>query len=125
MKNIPKAKLLGVQVPFPPLSQQRAIADVLAGFDEHLANLDALIAKKKAVRDGALEELIFPVQLPRSQDTRDQAEVRLGELVYEISLSTACPLMIKASMRQPLQVARCLVHDEKSIHRACLLTSLT
>lgn len=85
MKNIPKAKLLGVEVPFPPLSQQRAIADVLAGFDEHLANLDALIAKKKAVRDGALEELIFPVQLPRSQDTRDQAEVRLGELVYELS----------------------------------------
>lgn len=58
MKNIPKAKLLGVKVPFPPLSQQRAIADVLAGFDEHLTNLDALIAKKKAVRDSALEDLV-------------------------------------------------------------------
>ena len=42
----------------PQLAEQRAIAEVLSGFDEHLANLDELIAKKKAIRDGALEELI-------------------------------------------------------------------
>ena len=85
VQNLNKEAVGKVVIPLPSLPEQRAIADVLAGFDEHLANLDALIAKKKAVRDGALEELIFPVQLPRSQDTRDQAEVRLGELVYELS----------------------------------------
>lgn len=58
MKNIPKQRLLEMMVPTPLLTEQRAIAGVLSGFDDHLANLDELIAKKKAIRDGALEELI-------------------------------------------------------------------
>ena len=43
----------------PKLPEQRAIAEVLSGFDEHLMNLDELIAKKKAIRDGALEDLVI------------------------------------------------------------------
>lgn len=42
----------------PSEMEQDAIAALLQGFDEHLANLDELIAKKKAIRDGALEELV-------------------------------------------------------------------
>ncbi|MDK8243464.1 restriction endonuclease subunit S [Corynebacterium sp. UMB10321] len=45
-------------VTIPSLSEQRAIAEVLSGFDEHLANLDELIMKKKAIRDGAMKELV-------------------------------------------------------------------
>ena len=58
MKNIPKQRLLELTIPTPLLTEQRAIAEVLSGFDEHLANLDELIAKKKAIRDGAIENLI-------------------------------------------------------------------
>lgn len=58
-----RAKLNGsalraITMPLPNLPEQRAIAEVLSGFDEHLANLDELITKKKAIRDGALEELV-------------------------------------------------------------------
>lgn len=42
----------------PPLPEQRAIASVLSDFDEHIDNLTDLIEKKKAIRDGALEDLI-------------------------------------------------------------------
>ncbi|MBQ4468970.1 MAG: restriction endonuclease subunit S, partial [Synergistaceae bacterium] len=43
---------------FPPLHEQQAIADTLTVFDTHITNLAELIAKKKAIRDGALEDLM-------------------------------------------------------------------
>ena len=42
----------------PELSEQQAIASVLSDFDEHIDNLSELIEKKKAIRDGALEDLV-------------------------------------------------------------------
>jgi len=45
-------------VVLPPLAEQQAIASALSDFDEHIDNLSELIEKKKAIRDGALENLI-------------------------------------------------------------------
>lgn len=42
----------------PPLAEQQAIASALSDFDEHIDNLTELIEKKKAIRDGALEDLV-------------------------------------------------------------------
>ena len=42
----------------PELSEQQAIASVLSDFDEHIDNLTELIEKKKAIRDGTLEDLL-------------------------------------------------------------------
>jgi type I restriction enzyme S subunit len=46
--------------PYLPSSkeQQAIIASVLSDFDEHIDNLTKLIEKKKAIRDGALEDLV-------------------------------------------------------------------
>lgn len=60
-------RLASIQTVAPGEAEQRTIAEVLSGFDEHLANLDELITKKKAIRDGALEELV-------SKDTHRQHE---------------------------------------------------
>lgn len=46
------------EIPLPPLNEQIAIADTLAAFDTHITNLTELISKKKAIREGALEELM-------------------------------------------------------------------
>lgn len=40
------------------ISEQQTIASVLSDFDEHIDNLSELIEKKKAIRDGALEDLL-------------------------------------------------------------------
>lgn len=40
------------------LKEQQTIASVLSDFDEHIDNLSELIEKKKAIREGALEDLV-------------------------------------------------------------------
>jgi type I restriction enzyme, S subunit len=46
------------KVPIPPLPEQRAIAEALSDVDALLAALDALIAKKRAIKQGAMHELL-------------------------------------------------------------------
>lgn len=66
LRNTAKATVDSLRLPvfesftlrIPTLNEQIAIAEVLSGFDEHLANLDELITKKKAIRDGVLDELL-------------------------------------------------------------------
>ena len=56
--SVRRPMIANMRIPRPRLPEQRAIAEVLSVFDEHLANLDELITKKKAIRDGALEGLM-------------------------------------------------------------------
>lgn len=42
----------------PSLQEQQAIADTLSTFDTYISNLTELIEKKKAIREGALEDLV-------------------------------------------------------------------
>lgn len=53
MQNVRK-----FMVHLPPLAEQCAIAATLSSFDKHIDNLTALIEKKKAIRDGALSDLM-------------------------------------------------------------------
>lgn len=51
--------LKNIEVTIPSnIKEQQAIADTLSTFDEHIDNLTELIEKKKAIRDGALEDLV-------------------------------------------------------------------
>ena len=54
--TVPRIK--EIIIPIPPLEEQHAIADTLSAFDRHISALSALIAKKQAVRQGALEDLM-------------------------------------------------------------------
>jgi len=42
----------------PDIAEQQAIASALSSFDEHIDNLAELIEKKRAIRNGALEDLV-------------------------------------------------------------------
>lgn len=45
-------------IALPDISEQRSIAEALTSMDTHISNLTELIEKKKAIRDGALEDLV-------------------------------------------------------------------
>ncbi|MDW7797141.1 restriction endonuclease subunit S [Streptococcus canis] len=50
--------ILKTQINLPSMKEQKAIAKTLMAFDEHIENLEELIAKKKMLRDGAVEDLM-------------------------------------------------------------------
>ncbi len=58
INQITKKDFESIKIPLPPLAEQKAIAETLETFDEHIKNLSELIEKKKAIRDGALEDLM-------------------------------------------------------------------
>ena len=58
LAHISKRIITNYSIPLSPLAEQKAIADTLGTFDAHIKNLSELIEKKKAIRDGALEDLM-------------------------------------------------------------------
>lgn len=72
---IRKAKIL-----LPPLPEQRRIAEVLSDTDSYITTLERLIAKKEAVKQGTMQELLTGKRrLPGFKD--EWVEKRLGEIV--------------------------------------------
>ena len=58
MKNISKERLMEIDIPCPSLDEQNRISAALSDIDTLIANLEKLIAKKKAIKQGALQELL-------------------------------------------------------------------
>ena len=56
--EVSKRDLGNLRVPLPPLPEQRAIAAVLSDVDELIGSLEALIAKKRAIKQAAMQELL-------------------------------------------------------------------
>jgi type I restriction enzyme S subunit len=52
--------LLNVRIPLPPLKEQQAIAEVLSDMDRMISQTEALIEKKKAIKQGMMQELLRP-----------------------------------------------------------------
>ena len=77
--NLSKRRFLGLEVPVPSLSEQRAIATVLSEVDELIGSLEALIAKKRAIKQSTMQQLLTGrTRLPRFG--REWETSRLGEL---------------------------------------------
>ena len=58
MKNIAKDRLLEITIPKPLRPEQQRIADALSDMDELIASLEKTIAKKEAIKQGAMQELL-------------------------------------------------------------------
>ena len=55
-----KQSCLKIKVVKPPLQEQQAIATALSDVDTLIGELDALIEKKKAIKKGAMQQLLTP-----------------------------------------------------------------
>ena len=58
MKNLAKGSLLELKIAVPPPPEQRAIATALSDVDALLAALDRLIAKKRDLKQAAMQQLL-------------------------------------------------------------------
>jgi type I restriction enzyme S subunit len=58
VKHTSPEKLLEIEVVLPPLPEQRAIAAALSDVDALMAAQDALIAKKHAIKQAAMQQLL-------------------------------------------------------------------
>jgi type I restriction enzyme, S subunit len=58
MKHLNVGDMVKLLVPSPPLQEQRAIAEALSDVDELLAKLDQLIAKKRDLKQAAMQQLL-------------------------------------------------------------------
>ena len=77
--HLPKDKLEEVPLPVPPEPEQRAIAEVLSDVDGLLSALDALIAKKRAIKQAVMQQLLTgKTRLPGFEGKWETK--RLGEI---------------------------------------------
>ena len=53
-----RTHIASAQLPLPALPEQRAIAAVLSDVDELIGSLEALVAKKRAIKQAAMQELL-------------------------------------------------------------------
>ncbi|WP_442545181.1 restriction endonuclease subunit S [Arthrobacter sp. KN11-1C] len=56
--NLNTSLIKDIEVPFPPVPEQEAIAEVLADGDDLITKLVRIIAKKRDVRQGMMQELL-------------------------------------------------------------------
>ena len=77
--NFENVALLETPLYLPPLKEQEAIAEALSDADAAIESLDALIAKKRDVKQATMQQLLTGrTRLPGF--TADWKEVRLGDL---------------------------------------------
>lgn len=81
--EISPSKVKSIQIPLPPLPEQKAIAEVLSDTDHWITSLEDLIAKKRLIKQGAMQKLLTPKE--------DWKVKKLGEVV-KIAKSGGTPL---------------------------------
>ena len=79
MKHINVGDLLQFEIPLPPSkSEQTAIATALSDADALITSLEKLIEKKRAMKQGAMQELLKPKEGWEVKSLGEIAEVRDG-----------------------------------------------
>ncbi len=58
--EISPSKIRNLQIPLPPLPEQEAIATALSDCDAWIDSLEAVLAKKRLIKQGAMQELLKP-----------------------------------------------------------------
>lgn len=80
--NLRKQDVLACPIVFPPLAEQEAIAEALSDADAWIESLEQLIAKKRQIKQGAMQELLEPKpywQLVSVFDMADQQKSRFDD----------------------------------------------
>ena len=84
MKNISKGSLFSLAIPFPNQKEQGTIAEALSDVDALIESLDKLIAKKRDIKQAAMQQLLTgKIRLPGFHE--DWQDGTLGDGISLIS----------------------------------------
>jgi type I restriction enzyme S subunit len=108
MKNLPKSKLLGFEVHFPPVREQRAIAEILDTLDTTIRQTEAIIEKLKQIKQGLLHDLLTrgidangELRPPRSEAPHLYQDSPLGWIPLEWSVELLDDVAVRGSGHTP------------------------
>lgn len=87
-QNLSSALISEMQIPIPPLPEQRKIAEILRTWDEAIEKLEALRAAKQKRLDGLTHALIFG-KLRMNGQRRNWRPMRLSEVTFELTARNA------------------------------------
>lgn len=57
MKNISKKSFLEIEIPFPPIKEQKKIAEILSTWDDAIAKQEQLIEQKQVLKKGIMQQI--------------------------------------------------------------------
>lgn len=83
MKHINVGDMLRFLVPVPPKSEQIAIATALSNIDELIAQTEKLIHKKKAIKQGVMQELLKPKEGWVKVSVKEISKVGRGRVINQ------------------------------------------
>ena len=119
--EIGKHALASMEVRLPPLKEQRAIAGALSDVDRLIESLESLIAKKRAVKTAAMQQLLTGMaRLPgfsRKWETKRLGEVvsiRKGKPITESSIKPGT-VPVVAGGKEPAYLHNCANRIGKTI----------
>ena len=82
--HISKAALENLFIPLPPIEEQRRIASALTSIDDLIDSLDRLIAKKRDIKQGAMQQLLSGKKRLKGF-TEPWVEKKLGDMAETAS----------------------------------------
>ena len=85
--HISKAALENLFIPLPPIEEQRRIASALTSIDDLIDSLDRLIAKKRDIKQGAMQQLLSGKKRLKGF-TEPWVETNLGDMAETASGGT-------------------------------------
>src|ERR1019366_2985912 len=103
MKNISKGSFLAVQVPMPTKIEQDAIAETLSDADALIESLEQLVAKKREIKQGAMQELLIgKKRLPGFEVIPGYKQTDVGVIPEDWEVK---PLGALATLYQPITIS--------------------
>jgi type I restriction enzyme, S subunit len=88
MKHINVGDMIRLMLPFPPKSQQTTIATALSDTDALICSLEKLIAKKRSIKQGAMQELLRPKKGWKRENIESIASITTGNKNTQDKIAT-------------------------------------
>lgn len=87
--SLSKNSFQNIQIPVPQFKEQQAIVEVLSDTDHWITSLEDLIAKKRLIKQGAMQKLLTPKDDWEVKKIREIAKVGRGRVISHKEINSS------------------------------------